>query len=72
MIPCDILHHITKYEWFLSNGVLVMEFTSCYISQHFTVSKKMFNTGGLWLYAYQQQTRKGTFRLQPFERYVTI
>ena len=24
-------HHITKYEYFLSNGILVVEFRSCYI-----------------------------------------
>jgi hypothetical protein len=30
VIPCDMLHHITKYECFLSNGILVGEFRSCY------------------------------------------
>jgi hypothetical protein len=28
MIRCDMLHHITKYECFLSNGILVVEFRS--------------------------------------------
>jgi hypothetical protein len=23
MIPCDMLHHITKYEGFLMNGIIV-------------------------------------------------
>ena len=26
-----MLHHITKYEGFLMNGIIVMEFRSCYI-----------------------------------------
>ena len=36
MIPCDMLHHITKYECFLSNGIIVVEFTSCYILKNST------------------------------------
>jgi len=27
-----MLHYITKYECFSSNGILVMEFTNCYRS----------------------------------------
>jgi|688.fasta_scaffold511445_2 hypothetical protein len=45
MVPCDMLHLITKYECFLMNGIIVMEFTSCYISQNFTASQNMFNMG---------------------------
>jgi hypothetical protein len=45
MIPCDMLHHISKYECFLSNGIIVVEFRSCYIFKNFTVPPKRFNTG---------------------------
>ena len=45
VIPCDMLHHITKYECFLSNGILVGEFRSCYFFLNFTLPPKRFNTG---------------------------
>jgi hypothetical protein len=45
MITCDMLHHITRYECFLSNGIIVEEFISCFILPNFTVPKKRFNTG---------------------------
>ena len=40
MIPCDMLNHISKYECFLLNGIIVVEFKSCYILSNFTVPKK--------------------------------
>ena len=40
-----MLHHITKYECFLSNGILVVEFRSCYCFKNFTLPPKRFNTG---------------------------
>jgi hypothetical protein len=45
MILCDMLYHITKYECFLMNGIIVVDFTSCYIWKNFILPEKKFNTG---------------------------
>jgi hypothetical protein len=45
MIQKDMLHHITKYECYPSNGIIVIEFKSCYIFKNFTLPPKRFNTG---------------------------
>jgi hypothetical protein len=45
MIPCDMLHYITKYKCYLMIGIIVVDLTSCYISKNCTSLKKRFNTG---------------------------
>jgi hypothetical protein len=38
MVPCDMLHHITKYEGFLMNGVIV----GCFILHEYFLIRAAF------------------------------